>query len=163
MHHIASMTLKALSFLLVFGAAGAQTIPPTQTLDATALKRTADALLIEARGADSGAASKLLLKRPESSIQEAVRVKSGQVEWHRDDADILIGVEGSAQIVIGGEIVDGKEVAPGEIRGSIVRGGTTQTFHAGDFVRIEPKVAHQMLLAPGSTLRYMAVKVRVTQ
>ena len=117
---------------------------------------------MKARKADAGLAFEVLLKRPESNIQMAVRVKSGQGEWHRDDADILIGVEGSAQIITGGEIVNGKETAPGEIRGDGVRGGTTQPFRAGDFVRIEPKVAHQVLLAPGTTFRYIAVKVRVT-
>lgn len=156
------MVTKVLFSLLVAGIAAAQATPPSQMLDAAALKSKAAELLLQARSAPAGIASEVLLKRPESSIQEAVRVKSGQGEWHRDDADILIGVEGSAQIVTGGEIVNGKETAPGEIRGDGVRGGTTQPFRAGDYIRIEPKVAHQVLLAPGTTFRYMAVKVRAT-
>lgn len=156
-------TLKLGVLLLCAGVAAAQAIPPTQTLDAASLKAKAAELLLKARSADAGIASEVLLQRPESNIQEAVRVKSGRGEWHRDDADILIGVEGSAQIILGGEIVNGKETAPGEIRGDGVKGGATQAFKAGDFIRIEPKVAHQVLLMPGTTFRYMAVKVRAVQ
>ena len=156
------MVTKVVFSLLMAAVAAAQAPPPSQTLDAASLNAKAAALLQQARSTPAGLASEVLLKRPESNIQMAVRVKSGQGEWHRDDADILIGVEGSAQIITGGEIVNGKETAPGEIRGDGVRGGTTQPFRAGDFIRIEPKVAHQVLLAPGSTFRYMAVKVHIT-
>ncbi|MGI4757205.1 MAG: cupin domain-containing protein [Janthinobacterium lividum] len=155
--------LKFALLTLCAGSALAQAVPPSQTLEAASLKNKGVELLTKARNVPAGLASEVLLKRPESSIQMAVRVKSGQGEWHHDDADILIGVEGSAQIVTGGEIVNGKETAPGEIRGDSVKGGTTQTFKAGDYIRIEPQVAHQVLLAPGSTFRYMAVKVRAAQ
>lgn len=139
----------------------AQTVPPSQTLDPAALHATADELLTKARSDPQGIAFAVLLTRPDSAIQVAARVKSGQGEWHHDDADILIGVEGSAEIITGGEIVNGKETAPGEIRGDGVKGGTKQPFRAGDVIRIEPQVAHQVLLAPGATMRYMAVKVHV--
>ncbi len=141
----------------------AQAAPPSQMLDAASLGRKAAELMTKARAAQFGVASEVLLTRPDGNIQMAVRVKSGQGEWHHDDADVLIGVEGSAQIITGGEIVNGKETAPGEIRGDGVKGGTTQTFKAGDYIRIEPQVAHQVLLTPGTTMRYMAVKVRVTK
>lgn len=139
----------------------AQSSPSAQRLDAVSLGNKGADLLGKARVAQTGLASEILLGRADSNIQMAVRVKNGQGEWHHDDADILIGVEGSAQIVTGGEIVNGKETAPGEIRGDSVKGGTTQPFKAGDYIRIEPQVAHQVLLTPGSTFRYMAVKVRV--
>ena len=140
-----------------------QAIPPTQTLDGTFLKSQAAELLAQAKTVQYGIASKVYITRPESAVQMAVRVKSGQGEWHHDDADILIGVEGSAQIMLGGEIVNGKETAPGEIRGDSVQGGTTQAFNAGDVIRIEPQVAHQVLLAPGTTFRYLAVKVKAAK
>ena len=141
----------------------AQTVPPTQTLDHTALDAKAKELLTKAPGTLAGVASEILLTRPDGNIQMAVRVKSGQGEWHHDDADVLIGVEGSGEIIIGGEIVNGKQTAPGEIRGDSVSGGTKQPFRAGDFIRIEPQVAHQVILAPGTTVRYMAVKIHLTK
>lgn len=157
------MLHRVLLLSLMTGSLAAQSVPPSQLLSATSLKDTAAALLLKARPSEAGVASDVLLTRPESSIQEAVRVKSGQGEWHQHDADILIAVEGSAQIITGGELVNGKETAPGERRGDGVRGGTTQAFKAGDYIRIEPRVAHQVLLAPGTTFRYMAIKVRAAQ
>ena len=153
--------MTVVSMNLGGNSGGHASVPPSETLAAASLKVKASELLLKARAAQTGVAFETLLTRPESNIQMAVRVKSGQGEWHHDDADILIGVEGTAQIVTGGEIVNGKDTAPGEIRGDGVRGGTTKVFKPGDYVRIEPGVAHQFLLAPGTTIRYMAVKVRV--
>ena len=141
----------------------AQTVPPSQMLDHTALNAKATELLKKAPGTSAGIGSEVLLTRPDGNIQMAVRVKSGQGEWHHDDADVLIGVEGSAEVITGGEIVNGKETAPGEIRGDSVKGGTKQAFGPGDMIRIEPQVAHQVILAPGTTVRYMAVKVHTTK
>ena len=141
----------------------AQTVPPSQTLDHAALTAKAADLLKKAPGNPAGIGSEVLLTRPDGNIQMAVRVKSGQGEWHHDDADVLIGVEGSAEIITGGEIVNGKETAPGEIRGDSVKGGTKQPFGPGDIIRIEPQVAHQVILAPGTTVRYMAVKIHATK
>ncbi len=141
----------------------AQAVPPAQILDHAALRAKSEELLQKARSSPQGLAFEILLARPESNIQTTVRTKSGQGEWHHDYADILIGVEGNAQIITGGEIVNGRETAPGEIRGDGVKGGTTRPFGPGDYVRIEPEVAHQVLLAPGSTFRYMAVKIRITK
>ncbi len=141
----------------------AQTIPPSQTLDHATLNAKAAELLKKAPGNPAGVGSEILLTRPDGNIQMAVRVHSGQGEWHHDDADVLIGVEGSAELITGGEIVNGKETAPGEIRGDSVKGGTKQHFGPGDIVRIEPQVAHQVVLAPGTTIRYMAVKIHTTK
>ena len=154
--------------IALLGVAGAmpllaQTVPPTQTLDHAALNAKAAELLKKAPGNPFGIGSEVLLTRPDGNIQMAVRVHSGQGEWHHDDADVLIGVEGSAEIITGGEIVNGKETAPGEIRGDGIKGGTKQPFRAGDIIRIEPQVAHQVILAPGTTMRYMAVKIHVTK
>ena len=141
----------------------AQTVPPSELLDAATLRSTGDALLQQAKSAKDGIASKVLLTRPDGAEQLAVRVKSGQGEWHHDFADVLIVLEGEGQIMTGGEVIDGKETAPGEIRGDGVKGGKLQTFRAGDVIRIEPQVAHQVLLEPGHSIRYFAVKVKTSK
>ena len=157
------MLLKIALVVLLAGSAFAQAPPPSQLLDAFALRAKGTDLMRKANAAPAGLASEILLDRPDSNIQMAFRLRSGQGEWHRDYADVLIGGEGSAEIVTGGQLVNGRETAPGEIRGDSVKGGTTQPFKAGDYIRIEPGVAHQVLLRPGTTFRYMAVKVRVAK
>jgi mannose-6-phosphate isomerase-like protein (cupin superfamily) len=155
--------MKVLGAALVLAMAvplAAQTVPPSEVVNAATLRSTGNELLQKASAARDGVASKVLLTRPDGSEQLAVRVKSGQGEWHHDFADVLIVLEGQGQIVTGGEIVDGKEIAPGEIRGDGVQGGKVQPFRAGDTIRIEAQVPHQLLLAPGHTIRYFAVKVK---
>lgn len=134
--------------------------PPSEMITATTLRATGDELLKQARAAKDGIAFKVLLERPDGQEQLAVRVKSGQGEWHHDFADILIGLEGEAEVVTGGTVVNAKETMPGEQRGDSVQGGKRQPFRAGDAIRIEPQTAHQVLLKPGATFRYFVVKVR---
>lgn len=141
----------------------AQTIPPSETVDAATMRSTGDALLQQAKAAKDGIAFKILFTRPDGNEQLAVRVKSGQGEWHRDYVDVLLVLEGEAQIVTGGEVVNGKETAPGEMRGDSVKGGKVQSFRAGDAIRIEPQVAHQVLMTPGHTLRYFVVKIKTSK
>ncbi|MEK6397899.1 MAG: hypothetical protein V4734_07420 [Terriglobus sp.] len=137
--------------------------PPSQMISATMLRVTGDELLKQARMAKDGIAFKVLTERPDGQEQLAVRVKSGQGEWHHDFADILIGLEGEAEVVTGGTVVNAKETLPGEKRGDGVQGGQHQPFHAGDAIRIEPQTAHQLLLKPGATFRYFVVKVRTSR
>ncbi len=150
---------SALLFALAVSLA-AQQPPPSQMLDAKTLRATGDDMLRQAKVAKDGIAYKVLLNRPDGNEQIAVRVKSGQGEWHHDFADVLIVLEGHARIVTGGEIINGKQTAPGEIRGDGVKGGTTQEFGPGDTIRIEAQVPHQILLAPGGMLRYFVVKLK---
>ncbi len=151
-----------LPFVLALPLAAQQT-PPSEMLDAKTILATSDELLRQAKVAKDGIAFKVLLTRPDGNEQIAVRVKSGQGEWHRDYVDVLIGLEGEGQVMTGGKIVNGKETAPGEIRGDGVTGGKLQPFRAGDVIRVEAQVPHQFLLAPGSTLKYFAVKIKVAK
>lgn len=134
--------------------------PASEMITAATLRSTGDDLLKQSLASKDGIAFKVLLTRPDGAEQLAVRVKSGQGEWHHDFADVLIGLEGEAEVVTGGTLVNGKDTAPGEKRGDGVSGGKRQPFHAGDAIRIEPGVPHQMILKPGSSFRYFVVKVR---
>lgn len=51
-------------------------------------------------------------------------------------------LEGTATFVTGGQIVDGKITAPGEIRGMDVVGGETRKLVKGDVVVVPPNTPH---------------------
>ena len=55
--------------------------------------------------------------------------------------------------------VGATESSPGEWRGGTVRGGIRATLHAGDIATIPAGTPHQMILAPGERVTYVAVKV----
>lgn len=93
------------------------------------------------------------------SMSVVRREASGEAELHETQSDILIVRAGEASIVIGGTIPDAKKTTAHEIRGSRIEGGEKQSLRAGDILHIAPKTPHQMLLEPGHTLDYYAVKV----
>jgi mannose-6-phosphate isomerase-like protein (cupin superfamily) len=87
------------------------------------------------------------------------REGTGQAEWHATQADIIVISQGDPLITTGGTIVDGKQVQPGEIRGSGIKGGTQTRLGPGDVVYVPPKTPHMVTLAPGKQVTYFVAKV----
>lgn len=92
-------------------------------------------------------------------VHASHRDKAGVVEVHEKDADIIYVLEGSATLVTGGEIVGGKIIAPGEIRGTDVKGGETRTISKGDVIIVPAGTPHWFKEVPGP-LDYYVVKAR---
>ena len=109
----------------------------------------------------NGMTSQYMLAEPKSgSTMITSRDKSGLSEVHADFIDHIFVQEGGATMILGGTITEPKETGPGEIRGSGVTGGTSFEMRPGDYVYIPAKTVHQMVLAPGQTIRYAVVKAR---
>lgn len=92
-------------------------------------------------------------------VHASHRDKAGAVEVHEQDADIIYVLEGSATLVTGGEIIGGKLIAPGEIRGTDVKGGETRTISKGDVIIVPAGTPHWFKEVPGP-LNYYVVKAR---
>ena len=104
----------------------------------------------------------VLLKRPENgnfAVLGSRRDSRGQVEVHLKDADILYVLKGSATILTGGKLLDGKTVAPDEIRGSQLDGGEAHSLVPGDVLVIPRGEPHWFKEVSGPFL-YFTVKVR---
>ena len=67
-------------------------------------------------------------------------------------------VEGHATVVTGGELVEPREVASGELRAASVEGGTTHRLEEGDVLAIPSGVPHQFVDVSDPFL-YFVVKV----
>lgn len=104
-------------------------------------------------------ASEQLGKYANHSILIAHRQGSGESEVHETQSDVFIVQSGQATLVLGGEMIQGKTTAPGEVRGSSIKGGEKRKLIAGDIVHISAKVPHQLLLEPGKEFNYTIVKV----
>jgi mannose-6-phosphate isomerase-like protein (cupin superfamily) len=89
----------------------------------------------------------------------AHREADGEAELHETQADIFVVQGGAATLVVGGEMVDGKTTAPGEVRGPSIKGGERKSLGPGDVVHIPAKVAHQLLIPAGQEFTYFVVKV----
>lgn len=75
-------------------------------------------------------------------VHASRREGPGLSEVHVRDTDIIYVLEGTATIVTGGEVVDGKTTAPDEIRGASIRGGASQRLAKGDLFIVPNGVPH---------------------
>jgi len=100
----------------------------------------------------------LLFKHDGYQIINTIRDKDGQAEIHADWNDNLFVQEGEATFVTGGTAVDAKVTAPGEQRGTSIKGGTTMTMKPGDYFFVPAGTPHQMKVVAGQRIRFIAFK-----
>jgi quercetin dioxygenase-like cupin family protein len=99
-----------------------------------------------------------LATAPSYSVTVAHRDKAGMVEVHDKETDTIYVVDGSATIVTGGTMVGGSVTAPGQQRGSDIKGGTEQKLVKGDVMIIPAGIPHWFKDVP-KTVDYYVVKV----
>ena len=92
-------------------------------------------------------------------VHASRREGPGMVEVHTKDTDIVYILKGSATIVTGGTMVDGKTTGPNEIRGRQINGGDTRSLVPGDVIIIPNGVPHWFKEVQAPFLYYV-VKVR---
>jgi uncharacterized protein GlcG (DUF336 family)/mannose-6-phosphate isomerase-like protein (cupin superfamily) len=100
----------------------------------------------------------LLLDTGGYKIDAGRRTAPGEVEYHERFVDVMHVVEGTAAVVTGGELVEPREVAAGEIRAAAVEGGTRHELAEGDVLAIPSGVPHQFVEVSDPFL-YFVVKV----
>jgi glc operon protein GlcG len=99
-----------------------------------------------------------LLENDLYKIHASRRDAAGAAEVHARDTDILYVLEGEARFVTGGRVVDGAEVAPDEIRGPRIEGGTARVLSPGEVVVVPNGTPHWFESVPGPFVYYV-VKV----
>ena len=64
-------------------------------------------------------------------------------EMHAKTNHVFIIVDGEADFVTGGKMIDPKETAPGQIRGKGIEGGVVHRLSKGDVITIPANTPHQ--------------------
>jgi mannose-6-phosphate isomerase-like protein (cupin superfamily) len=83
---------------------------------------------------------------------------NGLAEVHARDTDILYVLEGTATLVTGGKVVNGKSTADDELRGDSIAAGTVRHLVKGDVVIVPNGVPHLFRDVTGPFI-YFVVKV----
>lgn len=99
-----------------------------------------------------------LLETSHYKVHASHRDKTGMVEVHAKDTDIIYVLEGTATIVTGGTMVGGQTTAPDEIRGTSIDGGETRKLVKGDVFIIPNGVPHWFKVVT-NPFNYYVVKV----
>ena len=107
-----------------------------------------------------GSASETLKEYPQHFAMLSFRSRSGEVEVHERFADLFCVLAGSATLITGGVVEDGRAVGPGETRGRSIDGGTIQKLRAGDVAHVPAGTPHQMLLTGDETITSLVMKVQ---
>jgi glc operon protein GlcG len=100
----------------------------------------------------------LLLDTAGYKIDAGRRDAPGEVEYHQHTVDVMHVLEGSATVLLGGEMREVREVAPGELRAAAVDGGEARDLRPGDVLAIPNGVPHQFV-AVSDPFLYFVVKV----
>lgn len=87
------------------------------------------------------------------------RQGDGEAEVHDTQTDIFVVQSGKGTLVVGGKVVNGRLIGPGEIRGESIRGGERRELVPGDMVNIPARAPHQVLVEAGGRITYVIVKV----
>ena len=100
-----------------------------------------------------------LIRGMNYKIDASHRDEPGIVEVHTRDTDIIYMLEGTATLVTGGTVIDGKTVEPEEIRGRESKGGENRMITKGDVVVIPNGTPH-WFKEVREPINYYVVKVR---
>ena len=149
----------------VSGAASAQQDEELAVIGATAARgfriaaSAAPAITYIERGAVAAAFAKgmPLLEVDGYKIHASRREGPGLAEVHDWETDVVYVLEGSATVVTGGTVVDGKVTESGQVRGATIQGGETRRIGKGDVMVIPAGVPHWFKEVSGP-LTYFVVK-----
>lgn len=109
-------------------------------------------------GHDKVAQGGTLVTAPNLIVQVNKRTEMGQSELHDKETDTFYILSGSATFVTGGEMIESKLTAPGQYRGTGLKGGETHHLAKGDVMVIPAKTPHWFKEVSGS-IEYYVVKV----
>ncbi len=99
-----------------------------------------------------------LVENGQYKVHASHRDGPGMAEVHTRDTDIIYVQEGNATLVIGGTVVDGKQIETNEIRGVSIVNGETRALAKGDVVVVPNGIPHWFKEVRGP-LNYYVVKV----
>jgi mannose-6-phosphate isomerase-like protein (cupin superfamily) len=104
-----------------------------------------------------GETGSVIVEDADYRVMASRRDKPGQSEVHATDTDIFVVIDGQATIVLGGRMIEPKETAPGEIRGSGIEGGTDYLLEKGVVLTVPRNTPHWVReTRPG--FRYYVIK-----
>lgn len=96
-----------------------------------------------------------LVENGSHKVHASRRETPGVAEVHMRDTDIIYVLEGSATILTGGSVVDGKTTSTDEIRGRSITGGTEQRLAKGDVFIVPNGVPHWFTQVQAPFLYYV--------
>ena len=157
-HDANYLTFSRVSNFRELGTVALAPLPIAETISPYQIDMWTLATQAEAAKRSDGAAGQSIGRYGTHGIGLTTRVKTGDAEQHRDWCDIYVVIAGDATLVSGGKLIDARTVADGEMRGSGIAGGHAEHITTGSIVHIDAQVPHLLVLEPGQSFTYLAIK-----
>jgi mannose-6-phosphate isomerase-like protein (cupin superfamily) len=93
------------------------------------------------------------------SVYLVLRGKTAEAEFHETEEDVYIVQRGHGTFILGGEMVDPKQMPRKQRRSASIRGGTRTDMRPGDILHVPRAIPHQIQVAPGETFMYLLFKL----
>ena len=113
--------------------------------------------------AGSGEASETLKEYPRHRAMLSFRSRNGEVEVHKEFADLFLVLSGAARLVTGGTVVNAREVKPGETRGDSIEGGKVLELRQHDVIHVPAGTPHQFLVSGEKTVLCLVMKIQESE
>ncbi len=106
-------------------------------------------------------AEPILLLAPYRAMLE-YRPATAPAALHEKDAELMVVLDGTGNIVTGGKIVDAKRVNAANLSGPSIADGSTQAVAKGDMLIVPANTPHQVIPTGGAPIVLMTLHVPST-
>jgi glc operon protein GlcG len=120
----------------------AAAVEPTTATARAAFSATTTTYFDHAMVAAAFAKGQPLLEVPGYKVHASRRDAPGVAEVHLWETDVIYVLEGKATFVTGGTVVEPQAPEPGQIRGTVIEGGTEHHLAKGDVIVVPANEPH---------------------
>ncbi|HVZ83571.1 MAG TPA: hypothetical protein VG893_07830 [Terracidiphilus sp.] len=107
----------------------------------------------------NGTASAYLVQYPQYYAQLIVRTSSGEVEIHQRFDEIMIVLDGEAEVLCGGTPQNPHTIRPGELRAPAAVGGMPTRMMKGTVIHIPQDTPHHVVIPAEGYVAYLDIKI----
>ena len=152
----------AFTFLATVVASSAlaqQAAPPTKTfMDTKEIMGLIDKAKADRKG-DAPLVPEPILSLAPYRAQLEYRPGTSPAALHEKDAELMVVLEGTGNIVTGGKLVDEKRNNANNLGGSSIAGGNSQAVIKGDMLIVPANTPHQVIPTGGAPIVLMTMHV----
>jgi mannose-6-phosphate isomerase-like protein (cupin superfamily) len=153
--------LLALSCLAVLGATAAQAAAPAPTntfMSHKDIMSLIDKAKADRKG-DAPLVAEPILSLAPYRAQLEYRPGTSPAAVHEKDAEFMVVLQGTGNIVTGGKLVDEKRNNANNLGGSSIAGGNSQNVVVGDTLIVPANTPHQVIPTGGAPIVLMTMHV----
>jgi mannose-6-phosphate isomerase-like protein (cupin superfamily) len=158
---IMRMQMLAYTFAATVAASSAfaqAAAPPAVFMNDKDIMSLVDKAKADRKGDAPVTAEPILLLAPYRAQLE-YRPGNAPAALHEKDAELMVVLQGTGDIVTGGTLVDEKRVNANNLTGSSIAGGTSHPVVKGDMILIPANSPHQVTPSGGAPIVLMTMHV----